>query len=173
MMKVEKVVKGVVVVVVLGVTVTMVVVGGVVLSSVVDFGASVVKRVDRVVAVVVVKLGKGAEVEADVEGGVFQPVVVVVVGVVTALATALAVVLITRPNEAAVELAMVDVTVDDLVAVKGASRKRATSRGAVPNIAPAFRIECCLMLSENVPASITPLFPSSIIQPAPNTRKHN
>lgn len=149
MKKDENVVEGVVVVVV--VVDVVVVVIGLVLSSVVVFGASVVKRVDRVLAVAVVKLGRGAEVEVVVEVGGFQSaVVVVVVGVVTALAIALAVVLITLPNEAAVVLMTDDVTVDDLVAVNGASRKSSTSRGAVPSIVPAFRIECCLILSGHI-----------------------
>lgn len=82
----------------------------------------------------------------EVDG--FQPVVVVEVGVVTALAIALAVVFTIRPNDAAMVLATDVGTVDDLVAVNGASRKRATSLGAVPNMAPAFLIECCLILSK-------------------------
>lgn len=142
--------------------VVVVVVLGVVLCSVVVFGVSVVNKVDNVLAVVVVRLGKGAEVEVVVEVRGFHLVVVVVVlGTVTALAIALAVVLITRPNEAIVVLAMDEVAVDDvLVAVNGASRKRATSRGAVPRMAPAFLIECCLMLSEIVRIFIIhPLLP--------------
>lgn len=86
--------------------------------------------------------------EVVVVGG-FQPEVVAEAGVVTALASAFAVVFITRPSEAAT-VATDEKTVDDLVAVNGASRNRATSRGAVPNMAPAFRIECCLMLSKHV-----------------------
>lgn len=86
--------------------------------------------------------------EVVIEVGGFQPVVVVEVGVVTALAIALAVVFIIRPNEAAMVLATDVGTVDDLVAVNGASRKRATSLGAVPKMAPAFLIECCLILSK-------------------------
>lgn len=87
--------------------------------------------------------------EVVIEVGGFQPVVVVVeVGVVTALAIALAVVFIIRPNDAAMVLATDVGTVDDLVAVNGASRKSATSLGAVPNMAPAFLIECCLILSK-------------------------
>lgn len=86
--------------------------------------------------------------EVVIEVGGFQPVVVVEVGVVTALAIALAVVFIIRPNDAAMVLATDVGTVDDLVAVNGASRKSATSLGAVPNMAPAFLIECCLILSK-------------------------
>lgn len=86
--------------------------------------------------------------EVVIEVGGFQPVVVVEVGVVTALAIALAVVFIIRPNDAAMVLATDVGTVDDLVAVNGASRKSATSLGAVPSMAPAFLIECCLILSK-------------------------
>lgn len=150
----EKVeVVGIVVVVV--VVPVVVVVGIVVILSVVVLvvvmvvGVNVVRRVDRVVAVLVVRLGsEKVVVDGVVVDGVVQVVVDVEVGVVTASAIDLAVVLITRPRAATVELVGPMVVV--LAAVRGASRSCAISRGSVPNIAPAFRRECCLMLSANL-----------------------
>jgi len=111
----------------------------------------VVKRVDKVVAVVVVRLGNAkVVVDGVVVDGVVQAVVEVDVGdgEVNASAIDLAVVVITRPRAVptvTTVLVTVGATVVDLV--RGASRNCAMSRGSVPNIAPAFRIECILMLS--------------------------
>jgi len=155
------VVDGVVVVVVLvlvvvGIVVILSVVVVVVVVLVVD-GVNVVKRVDKVVAVVVVKLGNAkVVVDGVVVDGVVQVVEVDVIdGEVNASAIDLAVVVITRPKAVptvTTVLVTVGATVVDLV--KGASRNCATSRGSVPNMAPAFRIECCLMLSANIGTSI-------------------
>lgn len=160
------VVDGVVVVVVLvlvvvGIVVILSVVVVVVVVLVVD-GVNVVKRVDKVVAVVVVRLGNAkVVVDGVVVDGVVQVVEVDVVagtGVVNASAIDLAVVVITRPKAVptvTTVLVTVGATVVDLeVAVRGASRNCAMSRGSVPSMAPAFRIECCLMLSANVSTSI-------------------
>lgn len=158
------VVDGVVVLVVLvvvGIVVILseVVVVVVVVEVLVVDGVNVVRIVDRVVAALVVRLGN---IELVVDGvvvdGVVQVLVDVLVGVlVNASATDLAVVVITRPRAATVALVvMVGANVVDLVEVmRGASRNCAMSRGSVPNIAPAFRIECCLMLSASVGALLT------------------
>ena len=121
-------------------------------------GANVVRIVDRVVAALVVRLGN---IELVVDGVVVDGVVQVLVeldalvGVlVNASATDLAVVVITRPRAATVALVVMVgamVVVDLVEVMRGASRNCAMSRGSVPNIAPAFRIECCLMLSR-IPA---------------------
>lgn len=155
------VVDGVVVVVVLvlvvvGIVVILSVVVVVVVVLVVD-GVKVVKRVDKVVAVVVVRLGNAkVVVDGVVVDGVVQVVEVEVVDdEVNASAIDLAVVVITRPRAVpTVTTVLVGATVVDLV--RGASRNCAMSvcRGSVPNMAPAFRIECCLMLSANVGTSI-------------------
>ncbi|KYN15418.1 hypothetical protein ALC57_12467 [Trachymyrmex cornetzi] len=154
------VVDGVVVVVVLvlvvvGIVVILSVVVVVVVVLVVD-GVNVVKRVDKVVAVVVVRLGNAKVVVDGVVDGVVQVVVEVDVGdgEVNASAIDLAVVVITRPRAVptvTTVLVTVGATVVDLV--RGASRNCAMSRGSVPNMAPAFRIECSLMLSANVNTS--------------------
>ncbi|KYM81237.1 hypothetical protein ALC53_08308 [Atta colombica] len=154
------VVDGVVVVVVLvlvvvvGIVVILSVVVVVVVVLVVD-GVNVVKRVDKVVAVVV-RLGNAKVVVDGVVDGVVQVVVEVDVGdgEVNASAIDLAVVVITRPRAVptvTTVLVTVGVTVVDLI--RGASRNCAMSRGSVPNMAPAFRIECSLMLSANVNTS--------------------
>lgn len=143
----------VLVLVVVGIVVILSVVVVVVVVLVVD-GVNVVKRVDKVVAVVVVRLGNAkVVVDGVVVDGVVQIVEVdVVTGVVNASAIDLAVVVITRPKAVptvTTVLVTVGATVVDLeVAVRGASRNCAMSRGSVPNMAPAFRIECCLMLSK-------------------------
>lgn len=160
------VVDGVVVVVVLvlvvvGIVVILSVVVVVVVVLVVD-GVNVVKRVDKVVAVVVVKLGNAkVVVDGVVVDGVVQVVEVdVVAGEVNASAIDLAVVVITRPRAVptVTTVLVIGAVVVDLAAVRGASRNCAMSRGSVPNMAPAFLIECCLMLSANVGTSICWLF---------------
>lgn len=153
------VVDGVVVVVVLvlvvvGMVVILSVVVVVVVVLVVD-GVNVVKRVDKVVAAVVVRLGNAKVVVDGVVDGVVQVVVAevdVADGEVNASAIDLAVVVITRPRAVptvTTVLVTVGATVVDLI--RGASRNCAMSRGSVPNMAPAFRIECSLMLSR-IPA---------------------
>lgn len=155
------VVDGVVVVVVLvlvvvGMVVILSVVVVVVVVLVVD-GVNVVKRVDKVVAAVVVRLGNAKVVVDGVVDGVVQVVVAevdVADGEVNASAIDLAVVVITRPRAVptvTTVLVTVGATVVDLI--RGASRNCAMSRGSVPNMAPAFRIECSLMLSTNVNTS--------------------
>lgn len=148
----------VLVLVVVGIVVILSVVV-VVVVLVVD-GVNVVRRVDKVVAVVVVRLGNAkVVVDGVVVDGVVQVVEVDVEdGEVNASAIDLAVVVITRPR-AVPTVTTVLVTVGAMVvdleeAVRGASRNCAMSRGSVPNMAPAFRIECCLMLSANVGTSI-------------------
>lgn len=146
-------VDGVVVVVVVAavVVLVMIVVGIVVLSVVVVVGAMVVKRVDRVVAVVVVKFGSIDTVVDGVVEGVAQVLVDVDAGTVTASAIVLAVVRITRPRAVTIVLPMFDAIVVDLSkTLRGASRNCAMSRGWVPIMAPAFRKECALRLSANV-----------------------
>lgn len=140
-----------VVVVVVVVVVGIVVVLSVVVLVVVVVGVNVVRRVDRVVAVLdAVRFGS-AKVVVDGAVDRFVQVVEVEVGVVTMSAIDLVVVLITRPRAATVVLVVVagPMVVDLEAAVRGASRNCAISRGSVPNIAPALRIECCLMLSAN------------------------
>lgn len=137
---------------------TVVVVGMAVILSVVVLvvviGVNVVSRVDSVVAVLAVRFGStetvvGTLVVVVADGVVVQMLVDVVLGVVIASAIDLAVVLITRPSAATVVLVTLGSAVVDLeaAAVRGASRNCAMSRGSVPSIAPALRIECCLMLS--------------------------
>lgn len=153
------VVDGVVVLVVLVVVGIVVILSVVVVVVVVEVlvvdGVNVVRIVDRVVAALVVRLGN---IEVVVDGVVVEVVVEVFqvlhmsVGVVNASAIDLAVVVITRPRAATVvPVVTVGAMVVDLVeATRGASRNCAMSRGSVPSIAPAFRIECCLMLSASV-----------------------
>lgn len=154
------VVEVVLVLVVVGIVVILSVVVVVVVVLVVD-GVNVVKRVDKVVAVVVVRLGNAkVVVDGVVVVGVVQVVEVdgVVDGEVKASAIDLAVVVITRPRAVpTVTTVLVGGMVVDLeAAVRGASRNCCATllRASVPNMAPAFRIECCLMLSANVSTSI-------------------
>jgi len=146
------VVDGVVVVVlVLSVVGMLVILSVVVVVVLMVDGVNVVRRVDKVVAVLDVRLGS-TEVVVDgvVVDGVAQVVVDVDVGVeVMTSAIDRAVVLITRPRAVTAVLVVVATVVDLEEAVRGASRNCAMSRGSVPNMAPAFRIECCLMLSAN------------------------
>jgi len=146
------VVDGVVVVVlVLSVVGMLVILSVVVVVVLMVDGVNVVRRVDKVVAVLDVRLGS-TEVVVDgvVVDGVVQVVVDVDVGVeVITSAIDRAVVLITRPRAVTAVLVVVATVVDLEEAVRGASRNCAMSRGSVPNMAPAFRIECCLMLSAN------------------------
>lgn len=148
-----------VVVVVLVLVVVLVVVGIVVILSVVDVVLVVdgvanvdVRRVDRVVAVLDVRFGSmDMVVDGVVVDGVAQVVVDVELGVeVITSAIDCAVVRITRPRAVTAVPVVVRMVVDLEVAVRGASRNCAMSRGSVPNMAPAFRIECCLMLSANI-----------------------
>lgn len=150
------VVDGVVVlVVVVGIVVilSVVVVVVVVVEVLVVDGMNVVRMVDRVVAALVVRLGN---IEVVVGGvvvdGVVQVLADVLLDMVNASAIDLAVVVITRPRAATVvPVVTVGAMVVDVVeATRGASRNCAMSRGSVPSIAPAFRIECCLMLSASV-----------------------
>lgn len=149
-MVVDGVVVVVLVLVVVGIVVILSVVVVVVVVVVID-GVNVVRRVDKVVAVLDVRLGSmEMVVDGVVVDGVAQVVVDVDVGVeVIASAIDCAVVLITRPKAVTIVLVVVAMVVDLEDAVRGASRNCAMSRGSVPNMAPAFRIECCLMLSAN------------------------
>lgn len=156
-MVVDGVVVLVVLVVVVGIVVilSVVVVVVVVVEVLVVDGMNVVRMVDRVVAALVVRLGN---IEVVVVGGVVVDGVVqvfedVLLDMVNASAIDLAVVVITRPRAATVvPVVTIGAMVVDLVeATRGASRNCAMSRGSVPSIAPAFRIECCLMLSR-IPA---------------------
>lgn len=142
----------VVLVVVVGIVVilSVVVVVVVVVEGLVVDGINVVRMVDIVVAALVVRLGNMELVVGGVVvDGVVQVLVDVLLDMVNASAIDLAVVVITRPRAATVvPVVTVGAKVVDLVeATRGASRNCAMSRGSVPSIAPAFRIECCLMLS--------------------------
>jgi len=171
------VVDGVVVVVLVLIVVGILVILSVVVVVVVLTvdGANVVRRVDKVVAVVLdVRLGS-TEVVVDgvVVDGVDQVVVEVDVGVeVITSAIDRAVVLITRPRAVTAVLVVVATVVDLEEAVRGASRNCAMSRGSVPNMAPAFRIECCLMLSANR-AGILKFVDAFVLASSPeNARSH-
>lgn len=155
-MVVDGVVVLVVLVVVVGIVVilSVVVVVVVVVEVLVVDGMNVVRMVDRVVAALVVRLGN---IEVVVGGvvivdGVVQVLVDALPDMVNASAIDLAVVVITRPRAATVVpvVTVGAMVVDPVEATRGASRNCAMSRGSVPSIAPAFRIECCLMLSASV-----------------------